>query len=175
MQFTILAAITSFAIGTHAAAIRLPRQGTSNPRLAQFRVFSAAGCYDLNEGFYTVDTDQSNQCHSFATESGSTPNGYVSIELQAATAAAANCERELPCLSSIASTSGCRMGKKELITNMYDHITVLLYSDTACTETETVSALDACEDASVVQDGASYPTWNSYYYKCASSNATATA
>lgn len=144
MQFTILAAITSFAIGTHAAAIRLPRQGTSNPRLAQFRVFSAAGCYDLNEGFYTVDTDQSNQCHSFATESGSTPNGYVSIELQAATAAAANCE-------------------------------LLLYSDTACTETETVSALDACEDASVVQDGASYPTWNSYYYKCASSNATATA
>ncbi|KAI4593933.1 hypothetical protein KJ359_008721 [Pestalotiopsis sp. 9143b] len=145
MQFSVLAAIAaSFAIGTHAAAIRLPRQGVSNPRLAQFRVFSAAGCSDLNEGFYTVDTDQANQCTDFSAGEASTPNGYVSIVLQdaTATATAANCE-------------------------------LLLYSDNACTETETVSALDTCEDASVAQDGASYPTWNSYYYKCAS-NATTT-
>ncbi|ETS73460.1 hypothetical protein PFICI_14406 [Pestalotiopsis fici W106-1] len=144
MQFTILAALASFAVGTHAAAIKLPRQGASNPRLAQFRVFSAAGCSDLNEGFYTVDTDQANQCHDFSGESDSTPNGYVSIVLQGTTAAAANCE-------------------------------LLLYSDTACSETETISSLDTCEDASVVQDGASYPTWNSYYYKCTSSNTTETS
>lgn len=96
MQFSALAAIASFAIGTHAAAIRLPRQGVSNPRLAQFRVFSAAGCSDLNEGFYTVDTDQANQCTDFSSGEASTPNGYVSIVLQDATAAATatNCERE---------------------------------------------------------------------------------
>ncbi|KAK6085067.1 hypothetical protein SCUP234_02011 [Seiridium cupressi] len=133
MQFTVFTTLASLAIGSYAAVI--PRQGTSNPRLAQFRVFSQTGCFALNEGFYTIDTDQSNICHDLYSGSSSTPNGYVSIELEATTDAAANCE-------------------------------LLLYSDRNCTQTETVSPLDTCEDASVVQEGASYPTWNSYYYKC---------
>jgi hypothetical protein len=92
MSFILLTALVSLAVGTHAAAL-LPRQGITNPRLAQFRVFSATGCYDLNDGFYTVDTNQSNQCYDLYNDSSKfTPNGYVSIELQALTDAAANCE-----------------------------------------------------------------------------------
>lgn len=94
MQFALYTALTSLAIGTHAAAIP-PRQGADNPRLAQFRVFSAAGCSDLNEGFYTIDTDQSNQCHDVSdVATSTTANGYVSIELQAVTGAAADCKRK---------------------------------------------------------------------------------
>ncbi|KAK7951062.1 uncharacterized protein PG986_006790 [Apiospora aurea] len=62
MQFTVfLTSIAAFAAGTaHAAAV--PRQGKDNPRLAQFRIFSDVGCSNLNQGFYTVDRDQTSTC-----------------------------------------------------------------------------------------------------------------
>ncbi|KAK6842758.1 hypothetical protein PG990_005306 [Apiospora arundinis] len=61
MQLTIfLRSVAAFAAGTHAAAV--PRQGTDNPRLAQFRIFSDVGCSNLNQGFYTVDRDQTSTC-----------------------------------------------------------------------------------------------------------------
>jgi hypothetical protein len=67
MRFAILLnAITALVMGSNAAV--LPRQGIDNPRLAQFRVYSDTGCSNLNEGFFTVDTDQANQCNAFATE-----------------------------------------------------------------------------------------------------------
>ncbi|KAI0123640.1 hypothetical protein BJ170DRAFT_90349 [Xylariales sp. AK1849] len=86
MQITALISVAALAIGTNAAVIQ--RQGTDNPRLAQFRVFSDTGCSNLNEGFYTVDQDQSNQCNSF-TDSGIP---YVSIRLEDLEPAAAGCE-----------------------------------------------------------------------------------
>lgn len=94
MQFTLFTVLASIAVGTHAAV--LPRQGTDNPRLAQFRVYSAGGCSDLNSGFYTIDTDQADQCHDVSDAAKFTPYGYVSIELQAKTVAATqkNCTRE---------------------------------------------------------------------------------
>ncbi|KAI1855089.1 hypothetical protein JX265_012277 [Neoarthrinium moseri] len=133
MQFTLLTTVAALAFGTHAAVIG--RQGSDNPRLAQFRVFSDYGCSNLNEGFFTVDTDQSNKCNNFAPYSGSTPNGYVSIVLQALQPAGEKCK-------------------------------LYLYSDTTCSATETEAALNGCDNASVTQDGASFPTWNSWQLKC---------
>ncbi|OTB00002.1 hypothetical protein M426DRAFT_324657 [Hypoxylon sp. CI-4A] len=61
MQFTsILAAAATLAFGANAAAV--PRDGA---RLAQFRIFGAEGCSDLNYGFYTVDESDIGSCHSF--------------------------------------------------------------------------------------------------------------
>lgn len=93
MHFLIFTVLASLVICSHAAAI-LPRQGITNPRLAQFRVFSETGCFRLNQGFYTIDLDQANQCYDLSADSATaSPNGYVSIELQAVTvnATALNC------------------------------------------------------------------------------------
>lgn len=43
---------------------------------------------------------------------------------------------------------------------------VLLYSDISCLEGATEAPLAVCENATVVQAGNAFPTWNSYYYKC---------
>ncbi|KAK7924426.1 hypothetical protein PG985_006480 [Apiospora marii] len=61
MQLTIfLTSVAAFAAGTSAAAV--PRQGSDNPRLGQFRIFSDFGCSNLNQGFYTVDRGQAGTC-----------------------------------------------------------------------------------------------------------------
>jgi hypothetical protein len=90
MQFTLITTIAALALGTNAAVLR--RQGAADPRLAQFRVFSDYGCSNLNEGFYTVDQDQSNQCQAFTDTT--TPNGYVSIVLQDLETAGSDCKRK---------------------------------------------------------------------------------
>jgi hypothetical protein len=77
MQFaTLLASVSALAVGTNAAAV--PRQIIYD--LAQFRVFGAAGCSDLNYGFFSIDSTMVNQCNSFAPIDANTP--YVSLELQ---------------------------------------------------------------------------------------------
>ncbi|KAI1400670.1 hypothetical protein F4819DRAFT_487363 [Hypoxylon fuscum] len=83
MQFTtMIAAFAALAMGNAAAIER--RDGA---RLAQFRVFGAAGCHDLNYGFYTVDQSDADTCKSF-------PNipdtGVKSLNLEALNAPAAN-------------------------------------------------------------------------------------
>jgi hypothetical protein len=87
MQFAVITTIAALAIGSNAAAIK--RQGAGDPRLGQFRVYSAAGCSDLNDGFYTVDEDQSNVCNPF---NETVP--YVSIQLQDLEPAADGCQRK---------------------------------------------------------------------------------
>lgn len=96
MQFTLLTTAAALVTGTSAGLIR--RQGIDNPRLAQFRVWSDYNCTNLNEGFYTVDTNQANTCNTFGAAADSTTNGYVSIMLQVLTEAATTnqtCQREL--------------------------------------------------------------------------------
>lgn len=90
MQFTtMIAAFAALAMGNAAAIER--RDGA---RLAQFRVFGAAGCHDLNYGFYTVDQSDADTCKSF-------PNipdtGVKSLNLEALNAPAANgCNCKFP-------------------------------------------------------------------------------
>ncbi|KAH6653058.1 hypothetical protein BKA67DRAFT_659702 [Truncatella angustata] len=147
MQLTLLTTLASLATSTLAApAALISRQGITNPRLAQFRVFSATGCFDLNQGFYTIDTDQSNVCYNLQQDAANvSPLGYVSIQLQAITANS--------------TASNCKL---------------LLYSDDACEKDRTEAPLNVCEDAPVTQDGDSNPNWNSYYYQCNTSQTTRT-
>lgn len=81
---TLLASALSLAAGSSAAAIGA-RQGVDNPRLAQFRIWSADGCDRANEGFYTVETDMANKCHPLNVAP------VVSVMLEVWTPAAANC------------------------------------------------------------------------------------
>ncbi|KAK8050297.1 hypothetical protein PG994_012027 [Apiospora phragmitis] len=85
MQLAIF--LTSIAAGTNAAVV--PRQGTDNPRLAQFRIFSDVGCSNLNQGFYTVDRDQAGTC----SQLNNVP--VESIELQGLETAGQGCELRL--------------------------------------------------------------------------------
>ncbi|KAI0403902.1 hypothetical protein F4802DRAFT_607846 [Xylaria palmicola] len=74
MQFTtLIATVAALAVGTHAAAI--PRDG---PRLAQFRVFGAAGCSELNYGFYTVDESDAGTCNALTND----PTAVSSVNLE---------------------------------------------------------------------------------------------
>ncbi|KAK8125806.1 uncharacterized protein PG998_001565 [Apiospora kogelbergensis] len=85
MQLIVfLASAAAFAAGTQAAAV--PRQGTDNPRLAQFRIFSDVGCSNLNEGFYTVDRDQTGTC----SQLNNVP--VESLKLEGQQPAGAGCE-----------------------------------------------------------------------------------
>ena len=59
MQFTSIV-LAAAALAASATASVLPRDGA---RLAQFRVYGAAGCHDLNYGFYTVDADFKQLCN----------------------------------------------------------------------------------------------------------------
>ncbi|KAH8646191.1 hypothetical protein BX600DRAFT_519038 [Xylariales sp. PMI_506] len=136
MQFTTVSAcMISLAVASANAATLPKRQ--SDALIAQFRVYSAAGCFDRNEGFFTIDQSQANNCTSFAPYDADTP--FVSIELQDVLTGGENCA-------------------------------LYLYSDTGCTANSTVAALDVCQDAAVIQPGASLPTWNSYYYSCPTSS-----
>lgn len=85
---TLLASALSLAAGSSAAAIGA-RQGVDNPRLAQFRIWSADGCDRANEGFYTVETDMANKCHPLNVAP------VVSVMLEVWTPAAANCRFEV--------------------------------------------------------------------------------
>ena len=63
MQFTtFLAAAAALAFGANANENVAPRDGA---RLAQFRIFGADGCSELNQGFYTVDSSDANACNAF--------------------------------------------------------------------------------------------------------------
>ncbi|KAI8966497.1 hypothetical protein F5Y11DRAFT_343561 [Daldinia sp. FL1419] len=84
MQFsTFLAAAAALAFGANANAV--PRDGA---RLAQFRVFSAEGCSELNQGFYTVDASDANTCKTF--DGVPYPPGVKSVVLEAMNSPAAD-------------------------------------------------------------------------------------
>ncbi|KAI1077548.1 hypothetical protein F5B20DRAFT_268270 [Whalleya microplaca] len=76
MQFTTyLAATAALVLGANAGVV----QQRDGPRLAQFRVFGATGCHDLNYGFYTVDQSDTNACKTFVN----TPDtGILSVNLE---------------------------------------------------------------------------------------------
>ncbi|KAI1089357.1 hypothetical protein F5B19DRAFT_379755 [Rostrohypoxylon terebratum] len=61
MQFT------TFIVAAAALALGVSADGPPHPipRLAQFRVFGAVGCSDLNYGFYTVEPSEVNTCNKF--------------------------------------------------------------------------------------------------------------
>lgn len=85
MQFTtIIAAVSALAASAHAAAIQ--RDGA---RLAQFRIFGAAGCDELNQGFFTVDRSDVDTCHSLVDTVPET--GIVSLNLEGWQETAAGC------------------------------------------------------------------------------------
>lgn len=88
MQFTtLITAVATFAVGTtNGAAVR--RDGA---RLAQFRVFGAEGCQDLNYGFYTVDYSDIGICTALTTD----PSAVKSVNLEVTTTDAAGCTRKL--------------------------------------------------------------------------------
>ncbi|KAL7621507.1 hypothetical protein AAE478_008831 [Parahypoxylon ruwenzoriense] len=103
MRFTnIIAAAAAFIAGTSAAVIQ--RDGA---RLAQFRIFGAEGCSDLNYGFYTVDESDANACHSFAgLPEGTTVN---SVLLQVMTSPAAD-----GCNFYLYTDAECSAGRRSL-------------------------------------------------------------
>ncbi|KAI0118292.1 hypothetical protein GGR51DRAFT_210071 [Nemania sp. FL0031] len=105
MQFTtLLAAATTLAIGTSAAAIR--RDGA---RLAQFRVFGAEGCSAFNDGFYTVDQSDAGTCHSFVGDS----DVVASLNLEVLTTPAAD-----GCTLSIYTDDACTQGERATVVNV---------------------------------------------------------
>ncbi|XDG07776.1 hypothetical protein ABKA04_007391 [Annulohypoxylon sp. FPYF3050] len=103
MQFTtFIAAAAAFAFGASATAI--PRDGA---RLAQFRVFGADGCSDLNYGFYTVDQSDANACHEF-TGIPEGP-GVNSVNLEAMYSPAAD-----GCTVYVYTNNACSSGRTAL-------------------------------------------------------------
>ncbi|KAH8653765.1 hypothetical protein BX600DRAFT_471610 [Xylariales sp. PMI_506] len=141
MHFTTISAAIVALAATSCSASVLPTK-RSDALIAQFRVFSAAGCSDLNEGFFTVDQTQTNICTSLAPYETNTP--FVSIELQGISTPPGSTAAE-----------GCEL---------------FLYSDTACSQDVTAAPLNACQNAAVVQPGATVPTWNSYFFACTGSS-----
>ncbi|TGJ83669.1 hypothetical protein E0Z10_g5104 [Xylaria hypoxylon] len=104
MQFaTLITAVVSIAVGTNAAAIR--RDGA---RLAQFRVFGAEGCHDLNYGFYTVDQSDVGACNALTTD----PTAVTSVNLEVLYSPAAN-----GCSLYIYSDANCSDGKQVTAVN----------------------------------------------------------
>ncbi|EMR64731.1 hypothetical protein MGN70_012803 [Eutypa lata] len=106
MQFTtIIAAVSALAASAHAAAIQ--RDGA---RLAQFRIFGAAGCDELNQGFFTVDRSDVDTCHSLVDTVPET--GIVSLNLEGWQEAAAGCTL------SIFTDAGCSAGARAVSLNV---------------------------------------------------------
>ncbi|KAI1417349.1 hypothetical protein F5Y13DRAFT_152568 [Hypoxylon sp. FL1857] len=102
MQFTsFLAAAATLAFGANAAAIA-ERDGA---RLAQFRVYGATGCHDLNMGFYTVDASDLNTCKTFTGTSG--PVKSLNLEAQYSPAADG-------CTFFIYSDAACTSGRRAI-------------------------------------------------------------
>ncbi|KAI1765756.1 hypothetical protein GGR53DRAFT_250892 [Hypoxylon sp. FL1150] len=102
MQFTsiVLAVATTLAASSSAAV--LPRDGA---RLAQFRVYGAAGCSDLNYGFYTVDQSDDKTCKTFAN----VPTDIKSLNLEALYSPAAN-----GCSFYIYTSEDCTTGRRAI-------------------------------------------------------------
>ncbi|KAI6089145.1 hypothetical protein F4821DRAFT_232255 [Hypoxylon rubiginosum] len=100
MQFSsiILAAAT---LAVSATAAVLPRDGA---RLAQFRVFGADGCHDLNYGFYTVDQSDANTCKTFVNAPS-----VKSLNLEAMNSPAAN-----GCSFFIYTSTDCGAGRRAI-------------------------------------------------------------
>ncbi|GAP92438.1 hypothetical protein SAMD00023353_7900190 [Rosellinia necatrix] len=74
MQFAaLLATAATLAVSANAAALR-----RSGARLAQFRIFGAEGCHDLNYGFYTVDESDAGNCH----ELSNSPTAVTSVNVE---------------------------------------------------------------------------------------------
>ncbi|KAI1392047.1 uncharacterized protein F4822DRAFT_114443 [Hypoxylon trugodes] len=104
MQFTsFFAAAAALAMGANAAAVA-PRDGA---RLAQFRVYGADGCGDLNQGFFTVDESDANTCKTFINVP--TPPGVVSLNLESMNFPAAN-----GCSFFIYTDTNCGAGRRAL-------------------------------------------------------------
>lgn len=82
MHFTTI--ITSFALALSASAAPTPAP-PADTRYAQLRLFSAPGCFDLNQGELGVYGDYVNKCNTF----GATTVESVSFEY-----AINNCTRE---------------------------------------------------------------------------------
>ncbi|KAI0476033.1 hypothetical protein GGR56DRAFT_674535 [Xylariaceae sp. FL0804] len=98
MQFSSLLAATStvLALGASASPITTmlhrQRREAELTRLGQFRIFSADGCAADNEGFYTIDDDQANQCLSLDASEGAAAAPVVrSAWLEELTSAADGC------------------------------------------------------------------------------------
>ncbi|KAI0149510.1 hypothetical protein GGR57DRAFT_473604 [Xylariaceae sp. FL1272] len=106
MQFsTLITFTTTLALGTNAAVMR---RADPPGRLAQFRIFGADGCHDLNYGFYTVDDVDANTCHS---DLGEQPVPIESVNLEVLYAAAEGC------VLSIYTDSACTEGAAPLAVN----------------------------------------------------------
>ncbi|KAI0837903.1 hypothetical protein F5Y06DRAFT_296903 [Hypoxylon sp. FL0890] len=102
MQFTnLLAAAAALAFSANASPIG-ERDGA---RLAQFRVYGADGCHDLNMGFYTVDASDSNTCKTFTGTTGP----VKSLNLEAQYSPAAN-----GCIFFIYTDETCTAGRRAI-------------------------------------------------------------
>ncbi|KAI0203256.1 hypothetical protein F4808DRAFT_37408 [Astrocystis sublimbata] len=102
MQFTtFIAAVSALAMGANAATFK--RDGL---RLAQFRVYLARGCNELNDGFYTVDESDANTCHELPADSGLNVASVVLEELLAGT-------DDLGCTFNLFTDKSCSADKFE--------------------------------------------------------------
>ncbi|KAK7756518.1 hypothetical protein SLS62_001352 [Diatrype stigma] len=109
MQFpALLAAASALAAASGASAAAIQRDG---PRLAQFRIFTAIGCYEGNQGFYTVDRSDTDACHSLANTA---PGGGVqSVNLETWNLPAAE-----GCSFYIYTDASCTEGQREATLNV---------------------------------------------------------
>lgn len=155
MQLNIfLTSVAAFAAGTSATAV--PRQGSDNPRLGQFRIFSDVGCSNLNQGFYTVDRDQAGTCSQLN-------NVLVeSLKLERLEPAGDGCERK--------STLPRLAGRYHRILMMFRYLVRLYYSED-CTEDAVTASVGVCNDATETKPSGGTPTWNSWQMVCPSSSA----
>ncbi|KAI1778893.1 hypothetical protein F4818DRAFT_232174 [Hypoxylon cercidicola] len=101
MQFTSIVVFAA-AFAASASAAVLPRDGA---RLAQFRVFGAEGCSDLNYGFYTVDESDANTCKTFVN----VPTAVKSLNLEAMYSPAAD-----GCSFFIYTSEDCGAGRRSI-------------------------------------------------------------
>ncbi|KAI1361102.1 hypothetical protein F5Y08DRAFT_28877 [Xylaria arbuscula] len=109
MQFTtFIAAVATFAIGTTNGAV-MRRDGA---RLAQFRVFGAEGCSNLNYGFYTVDYTDIGLCKALTTD----PSPVESLNLELTTTDAAGCSL------FIYSDKNCTAGESATTVNVCNNV-----------------------------------------------------
>ncbi|KAI1379065.1 hypothetical protein F4677DRAFT_410444 [Hypoxylon crocopeplum] len=111
MQYTsFLAAAAALAFGANAGVVPVARDGA---RLAQFRIFGADGCHDLNNGFFTVDESDKNTCHTFT--SAALP--VKSLNLESMNAPAAN-----GCSFFIYTDTVCGGGRRALSTQVCNDV-----------------------------------------------------
>ncbi|KAI1818584.1 hypothetical protein GGS20DRAFT_527711 [Poronia punctata] len=104
MQLTTLLLATTATVFANAAAIT-PRSGA---RLAQFRIFGAEGCHDLNGGFYLADTSDAEECKLLEAD----PK-VVSVNLEQLYQAVAGA-----CTVSIYTDEKCSTGKTDTAINV---------------------------------------------------------